>query len=180
MKQPFLVGEIIYLRTIESSDLNEHYQQWFNDEEVCQFNSHHRFPSYLDNLNEYYTAVIKTKNNLVLAIVDKANDTHLGNIALQNINYIDRSAELAIIIGEKEYWKKGVGVEACRLIIAHGFKALNLHRIYCGTSQANSGMQKLAQKLGFKEEGVQREALYKNGKYEDTVQYGLLAYDYKE
>lgn len=179
MHNPFLIGETIYLRTVEPNDLNENYQQWFNDEEVCQFNSHHRFPQYQENLHDYFEKVIRTKQNLVLAIVDKASDAHVGNISLQNINTIDRSAELAIIIGNKDFWKKGVGFDAASLMVHHGFKALNLHRIYCGTSQKNTGMQKLAERLGFKQEGILRDDLYKNGAYENIIKYGLLETEYK-
>lgn len=178
MNKPYLIGETIYLRTIEAGDLTESYRQWFNDGEVCQFNSHHRFPSYQENLTDYFRDVIKSKNNLVLAIVDKKNDAHVGNIALQNLNYIDRSAELAIIIGNKDYWRKGVGEEACNLIVSHGFNALNLHRIYCGTSEKNAGMQKLAEKLGFKKEGIARDAIFKEGSYHNVFNYGLLGSDY--
>lgn len=179
MSHPFLTGDTVYLRTIEESDLNENYQQWFNDEEVCQFNSHHRFPMYLQDLGEYYRDVIKSQGNLVLAIVDKTTDKHIGNIALQNISSTDRLAELAIIIGDKEYWSRGVGYEACRLLITHGFNALNLHRISCGTSEVNVSMQKLAAKLGFTKEGTQREALFKNGVYQNIITYGLLAHEHK-
>lgn len=177
MEQPFLSGESIYLRTITESDLTENYQAWFNDEEVCRFNSHHRFPMYLQNLQEYYNEVIKSQGNLILAIIDTKTDQHVGNIALQNINTGDRSAELAIIVGNKEYWGKGVGYEASLLLINHGFKALNLHRISCGTSESNLSMQKLAEKLGFKKEGVTREALFKDGVYQNIITYGLLAHE---
>ncbi|MBI5412979.1 GNAT family N-acetyltransferase [Candidatus Peregrinibacteria bacterium] len=180
MYNPFLIGKKLYLRIIEPTDLNEVYEQWFNNEEVCQFNSHHRFPHYLENLKEYYEQVIKTGKNVVLAIIDKKTNQHIGNISLQDIDYIDRSADLSIIIGNKAYWKKGVGNEACKLLLHHGFSALNLHRITCGTSVKNIGMQKLAEQLGFIKEGIFREALYKNGAYEDILKYGLLVYEYKE
>ena len=180
MKKEFLSGTTIYLRAIEVSDLNENYRGWFNDEQVCQFNSHHRFPYYKQNLEDYFQNVIKGKNNLVLAIIDKTSDKHIGNIALQNINLIDRSAELAVIIGDKDYWKRGIGKEACRLLLNHGFKSLNLGRIYCGTSKENVGMQELAKKLGFKKEGVARAAIFKNGKYFDVFNYGLLKDEYKK
>jgi RimJ/RimL family protein N-acetyltransferase len=116
--------------------------------------------------------------NLVLAIVAKDTDAHVGNISLQNIDLVSRNAEYAIVIGDKNYWGKGVAGEASRLLIAHGFNALNLHRIYCGTSSTNTAMQKLAAKLGMKEEGRRREALYKNGAYADVIEYGLLREDY--
>lgn len=180
MDKPFLIGEKIYLRIIEERDLNESYQQWFNDEEICQFNSHHRFPHYRQNLEEYYKNVIIDKGNLILAIIAIDGDMHIGNIALQNINYVDRSAELAIIIGDKGYWRKGAGREACDLILSHGFRSLNLHRIRCGTIEENVGMRKLAEKLGFKQEGILRDAIYKNGKYQDVINYGLLEDEYQK
>lgn len=179
MNKPFLIGKKVYLRQIEESDLNENYKQWFNDEEVCRFNSHHRFPNYGEDMRSYYKNVIKSNNNLILAIVDKETEEHIGNISLQNISSVDRSAELAIIIGSKEHWGQGVGFEACRLIVTHGFTMLNLHRIFCGTSKENKGMQKLAEKLCFKQEGIAREALFKNGSYRNIISYGLLAYEYQ-
>ena len=83
MKNPFLTGETIYLRTIEEADLNANYREWFNDEEVCRYNSHHRFPNYDENMRDYYENVIKSHGNLILAICDKEADTHVGNIALE-------------------------------------------------------------------------------------------------
>lgn len=179
MLNPFLIGDRTYLRSIEESDLNENYQGWFNDAEVCMFNSHHRFPNCKQDMQEYYENVVKTKNNLVLAIVDKESNKHMGNISLQNIDYINKTADFAIIIGDKDFWGKGIGKEAGKLIIEHGFKSLNLNRIYCGTSVENIGMQKLAGSLGFVKEGVARQALYKNGKYNDVINYGLIKYEYQ-
>src|SRR3989338_1313815 len=112
MHNPFLVGDSIYLRTIEERDLTSQYQQWFNDEEVCRFNSHHRFPNYRENMDDYFKNVIQSRNNLILAIADKDTDMHIGNISLQDINTTNHSAEFAIVIGEKEYWGRGVGREA--------------------------------------------------------------------
>lgn len=178
MQQPFLVGEKIYLRAILESDLNENYQQWFNDEDVCRFNSHHRFPYHGQNMREYYENTIKSRSNLVLAIIDKLTDQHIGNIALQDIDSINRSAELAIIIGDKNFWDKGVGKEACQLVLDHGFNNLNLYRMQCGTSDENVGMQHLAETLGFKREGIARSALFKNGSYRDVINYGLIKNEY--
>lgn len=174
MKCMFLAGKTIYLRAIEGGDLGARYRDWFNDPEVCQYNAHHRFPNYDEDMRSYYESTIKSRENLILAICDKSNDLHIGNISLQSIDLLDQSAEFAIVIGDRSCWGKGVGEEAMRLIIIHGFDQLNLHRIYCGTAEDNVGMQKLAQKLGFKEEGRSRDALYKDGKWKDLLRYGLL------
>lgn len=174
MHKEFLVGKNIYLREIEQADLNDNYQQWFNDEEVCFLNSHHRFPNYRQDMESYYNEVIKGRNNLILAIIAKDTDLHIGNVSLQNIDFLNQNAELAIILGNKNYWSKGIGKEACQLIISHGFNNLNLRRIYFGTSAENVGMQKIGEGFGFKKEGIARSAMFKNGKWQDIYNFGLL------
>ena len=93
---------------------------------------------------------------------------------------MNRSAEFAIILGDKEYWGKGIGKEASSLIVKHGFEQMNLHRIYCGTSEENIAMQKLAASLGFKEEGRSRQEMFKNGSFKDVIRYGLLSDEFKQ
>lgn len=40
-------------------------------------------------------------------------------------------------------------------------------------------MQKVAEGLGFKKEGVRREMIFKKGKYNDVIEYGLLCSEWK-
>jgi [ribosomal protein S5]-alanine N-acetyltransferase len=176
---PFLQGKTIFLRGLTTADLTGRYFTWFNDQEVCRFNSHGRFPNSAEKMDAYYRHVTQSKNDLVLAIVDAATTAHVGNIALQSINWVDRTAEYAIVIGEKQAWGRGVGKEASDLVIKHGFEVLNLHRIYCGTSEDNDGMKKLAAHMGMKEEGRRREAIFKNGRYRDVLEYGILRSEYE-
>lgn len=180
MKNPFLIGQDIYLRALEESDVQGNYANWLNDAEICQFNSHHVYPQTKENLLEYVRNVQKSKNDLVLAIILKKTDEHIGNISLQCISYINRSAEFAILIGEKKYCGKGFAKQAGELIIKHGFLALGLNRIGCGTSSDNLPMQKLAINMQMKEEGRRLEALYKNGKYADIIEYGVLKMNFKD
>lgn len=175
----FLEGELVKLRPLELGDLDGAYVSWLNDPEVNAHNSHHVFPYNVAQAKGYIESVSGDKNNLVLAIVAKDSGKHIGNISLQRIDYISRNAEYAILLGDKDYWGKGVASEASRLIIEHGFKALNLHRIYCGTSSTNVAMQKLAAKLGMQQEGVRREAHFKNGEFADIIEHGILASEWR-
>lgn len=179
MEKLFLEGATIYLRPLSTDDLAGAYPNWLNDPEVSAHNSHHVFPYTLAQTRGYIESVQNDPQNLVLAVVAKEGDKHIGNIALQRINFIDRNAEYAIVIGDKGYWGKGVAQEASRLLFAHGFNVLNLHRIYCGTSSTNSAMQKLATTLGMQEEGRRREAQYKNDAYVDIIEYGILKEEFK-
>ncbi|MDO8558219.1 MAG: GNAT family protein [bacterium] len=179
MKKAFIEGKKVYLRTIGTEDLTDVYRDWLNDSEICLFNSHHRFPNYDENMKEYYERIIKSRTNLILAIVDRGTDRHIGNVALQDIDFLNQNAELAVIIGDKDFWSRGVGYDACSLIMTHGFTELNLHRMYCGTFGDNVGMQKLALKLGFKPEGISRGQVFKNGSFKDVIRYGILRHEFK-
>jgi len=174
---PFLVGERVYLRQLVASDADGPYPTWFNDAEVCAANSHGVYPYNADQAAEYIAwsiAAARAGTDLVLAICTIADDIHIGNVALQNIHPIYRSADFAIVIGDKRAWGRGLGTEAAQLIIRHGLDNLNLVRIACGTFDNNCGMQALAVSLGMKEEGRRRCAVYKNGEWRDVIEYGLI------
>ena len=175
---PFLEGKDIYLRPLTESDCDGPYLTWFNDPETCRGNSHHLFPYTREAAIEYIRQANTAKDKLVLAIISSKNNKHIGNIALDGINYINRTAELSIIIGDKSFWNKGYGKQAARLICDHGFLALNLNRIACGTFENNTAMQKLAEYLGMVKEGVRRKAACKSGVYLDVIEYGVLRSEY--
>lgn len=174
MKQPFLVGNYVYLRGLRLEDVERNYVNWLNDAEVCQYNSHHVFPFSMQEAEEYARSTFHSRNSLVLAIILKKGDLHIGNITLKNIDNVSRRAEFAIVMGEKKLWGRGYSKEAAFLMVNHGFMEMNLHRIYCGTSIDNISMQKLAEYLGMKKEGRRRDDLFKNGQYRDIVEYGVL------
>lgn len=173
-KKYFLKGKNIYLRALTEADIEGNYSYWLNDNEIVQFNSHGRFPQTSEKLREYLKIVSNSNSMLVLAVIDNLTEKHIGNISLQSINWIDRNAEIAFLLGEKDFWGKGIMFDAGSVLIRHGFKTLNLHRIYCGTSSENIGMQKLALKLGMNEEGRRKDAIFKNGKYFTIYEYGLI------
>jgi len=178
MKQAFLMGEKVYLRGLEIEDALGNYSKWLNNEEVCQYLEHHVYPYSLESAKEYIAALPSRKDTLMLAIIDKSNEMHIGNITLGAISNLHKSAEFTILIGEKQSHQKGYAKEASSLLIRHGFCSMNLNRIWCGTMDNNLGMQRLALSLGMKEEGLKREEVFKNGRYYDTLQYSILKNDF--
>ncbi|MDD5176138.1 MAG: GNAT family protein [Sterolibacterium sp.] len=156
------------------------YPSWFHDMEVCRHNSHGAFPKQAAELAAYIDSLAGDRSRLVWAIFDVAGaKPHIGNISLQQIDPINRSAEFAILIGDRSCWGKGYSAEAARLLLTHGFDRLNLRRIYCGTASTNAGMRGLAQTLGMVEEGTRRGALFIDGNYIDVVEYGLLRDEFR-
>lgn len=170
----FLIGENIILRPLMEDDILGNYQNWLNNPDIVAYNSHGRFPLTVGDLRHYLTKVASSDSVIVLAIVFRPSGSHIGNISLQNINWVDRSVEIAFLLGEKDFWGKGIMHEAGSLLLNHAFETLNLNRVFCGTSSENVGMQKLAQKLGFELEGRRRECFFKHGRYIDILEYGLL------
>ena len=173
----FLLGERTRLRPLSVADIDGPYLSWFNDPEVSRLTSHHVFPYTREQALEWVAALAGRRDALVLAI--ERDGRHVGNISLQEIDPVGRTAELAIVL-DRSVWGEGVGSEAAELIVGHGFKALNLHRISCGTVAANHGMRRLAERLGMSQEGVRRDAVWTDGAHHDVIEYGLLASEWQE
>jgi RimJ/RimL family protein N-acetyltransferase len=176
MINPFLIGEQLYLRPLEISDL-ERCQRWFNDPDVRRFLSSVRPLSQEAErtfLEEAARRASGPDADLIMAIVLKKDDRHIGNAGLHHIHMVDRHAEFGIVIGEKDFWQKGYGQEATRLVVDYGFNTLNLHRVYLRVHDDNPRAMAAYEKVGFRREGVFRQALYRHGKYHDVVFMGLL------
>ncbi|MEQ1760507.1 MAG: GNAT family protein [Vicinamibacterales bacterium] len=171
---PFLEGRRITLRPLVASDADGAYPQWLNDPEICAGNSHHVQPYSRDQARTYIAQSQDLLRDLVLAIVVTQDDAHIGNISLSGIHPIYRKAEFSILVGARSHWGQGYGEEAGRLLLHHGFTALNLNRIECGTFAHNVAMQRLAAALGMRREGVRRQAAFKDGGYVDVFEYGVL------
>lgn len=174
MLNPFLIGERLYLRALTPLDVDGNYQFWLNDPELNLQNSHHVFPYTRESLLDYVNTSYTRRDVLPLAIVDRSNDRHVGNISLTNIDYVNSTSSFGIIIGERDYWGKGFAQEALTLLLGHAFCALNLNRVYSGTTPLNIGSQKMMEGVGMIREGVRRSHLYKNGEYVDVIEYGVL------
>lgn len=170
----FVETERLGLRQLVIEDAQYEYAEWFNNTQICRMNSHHRYPMSKEELEQYIINVNQSRSCMVLAIVEKNSQKHIGNISLQGINYVDRSAELAFLLGNVDSWGKGYATEAGRAMCIHAKETLNLHRLYLGTADNNYGMQKAAEKLGFIKEGQRKEAMYKDNQYHDVIEYGLI------
>lgn len=78
------------------------------------------------------------------------------------------------MIGEKEYWGHGYACEALLLAIDYMFNERNIHRIQANVLVSNVASLKMHEKCGYKQEGTLREAVYKNGKYQDQYVLALV------
>ena len=176
-----IYGNKIRLRAIERDDIPR-FVKWFNDPEVRYFLSTVRPLNRMAErsfLEEFSKGAKDPSADIILAIVLKEEDRHIGNAGLHNINLIDRVAEFGIGIGEKDCWQKGYGTEATRAMVQYGFDTLNLHRIYLRVHDYNTRGLATYKKVGFRQEGVMRQALFRQGRYHDVIFMGILKDEYR-
>ena len=109
--------------------------------------------------------------HVVMAVTADYNP--IGVVGLWDLDWLARKAELRIVLGS--YRDRGVGTEATRQMVAYGFRALDLHRIWLGTAADNLAARRAFEKVGFVLEGTLREDfLAPDGHRLDNVRYGLL------
>lgn len=169
----------IRLRELSRQDLPR-VNKWRNDPDVIAYLGSN-FLYINEQIDEkWFDGYLASRDkNVRLAIIDGATEQHIGNVNLTAIHPINRSAEFSIFIGEKQCQSKGLGGEVTRLVLAHGFGDLNLNRIYLFVLKTNERARKMYQRLGFVEEGCEREAVFKNGEYCDLIVMSVLRADYK-
>ena len=175
----FVHGSRVYLRPLEREDLNARYLGWLNDPEVTRYMETGTFPTTARDLEKFYDEVTGSRNQVILAVADKKSGKHIGNVKLGPIHWIHRCATLGIMIGDKEFWGRGAGLEATRLMVEYGFDRLNLRRIDLGVFADHDAAVRCYEKVGFKVEGRMRESLFQNGKYVDRLSMALLRSEYK-
>ena len=176
-----IVGEHVRLRAIEREDISR-FVRWINDPEVIRYTTTNT-PFSVAMEEKWFERQLDRSINLgqILAIETQVGEEwiHIGSTDLFNIEPIDHAAEFGIMIGDKDFWNKGLGREATRLMLKHGFEDLNLNRIYLQVFAENLRGIKAYLAAGFVKEGILRQAMYKNGKYNDIVLMSVLHIDWK-
>lgn len=177
-KKIFLEGKLVYLRALERQDLEGDYRIWINDREVTRFTEAGIFPANSDDLVRYFENNTNRNDVVMFAVIDKATGKHIGNARVYGISWVHRTCERGIMIGAKEYWGKGYGLETINLVSKYVFEYLNLNKVKSGTFAENIGVHKVNERAGYKREGEARQEVFCDGEYHDVINWGLLKSDY--
>jgi ribosomal-protein-alanine N-acetyltransferase len=178
MNAVLIEGQRIRLCVLDpQADLNA-YERWVNDHETTEYMSIGRYPLTKTKLAEYIKRY-NSSQDFLLGIFLKEDGRHIGNVTLHYIDTHNRSAEIGILIGEKDCRGHGYGREAVVLLVAHAFNRLGLHKLTTGMVESNIASQRMFEKVGFVQEGRIQESFYINGQYCDCLRYGLIANEWK-
>lgn len=172
MKNPFLIGEKIYLRPLEREDAPT-FLPWVNDQEVLATLLLYR-PQNLQTELDFIERMYKSDTDIVLGIAVKGSDKLIGSTALHQIDWKNRHCMFGILIGDKSEWDKGYGTEATQLMTEYAFSVLNMNRVWLGVYEYNQRGIRAYEKAGFVQEGTLRQAHYHGGRFFDVIVMGLL------
>ncbi|OOE32200.1 GNAT family N-acetyltransferase [Salinivibrio kushneri] len=149
-----------------------HYLVISNDE-WTKFNGPY-FPYSHPSLEQFEKSSFKRLLNgsdLQLVTVD---DVPVGTVNCYWECEETRWLEAGIIIYDSAYWGKGVAARAIPLWVTYLFNTKEIERVGMTTWSGNPRMMSLALKLGFQQEARLRKVRYYEGKYYDSVKYGML------
>lgn len=168
-----LESDIFYLREISIEDCDEKYLSWMNDSEINKFLESRFMTHTIDSLKNFVTAMKNSENNILFAIVDKKSDEHIGNIKLGNIHPIHKYADIGLIIGDKNYWGRGIATNAIELVSRYAFDEFNLRKVFAGVYENNIGSIKAFEKCGFKKAYTKKDTYFFDGKFIDAFVFEL-------
>jgi RimJ/RimL family protein N-acetyltransferase len=168
-----LEGERLYLSPMHPDDA-EIYTKWLNDIEVARWIGQFQRCVTLENERTWLKNAAEGQGHYY-AIVLKDGDRLIGNIGLEDVEPVHRSARLGIFVGEAEDRSKGYGTEAIRLLVNYAFRWLGLRNVDLTVRSSNARAIRCYEKAGFREYGRRHQSVLDDGAFVDTVYMEVLA-----
>lgn len=176
LKVPILETERLILKPIQMDDAQALF-------EICSLDSVTQYLSYESHKSIEETQDVleniflkRVENGIFEAYVvwDKEKNKLIGTC-----DFVDYDGSNAVIgyMYHPDYWGKGIATESLNAVIDVAFNTLDIHRLEIAHILDNIGSQRVIEKCGFKKIGVKRQAILKNGSYEDIVEYDMLRED---
>jgi len=176
-KKVLIRGQRIQLRTTVKSDMDLKVK-WYSDPEV---NKTLVLPEKLELQRTYeWFELAQEDESREDWVIETYQGIPIGVIGIKQINRNNKSGQLYVVIGEKEYWGKGLGFEAELLAVHYGFKHLGLHRVLGSALENNPASIAVVKKVGFHHDGTSRDDYFANGRFYDVHRYSILRDEFYE
>jgi RimJ/RimL family protein N-acetyltransferase len=169
-----LKGQKVLLRAIQREDLPR----------ICAFNNDVEveiagggdppMPQSLARLQAEFDQKAATGGRDGAQFAIEAGGILIGICGLHNISEIDRTTELGITIGDKDYWGKGYGRDAVRVLLDYAFRLRNMRKVFLRVWGNNERGIRAYRACGLVEEGRLRAHVWSAGQYVDLVFMGVL------
>jgi RimJ/RimL family protein N-acetyltransferase len=132
----------------------------------------------LDEIERFFEGRLLAPDALAYAIHIRESDRLIGVTTFSALDVENGSAMFHITIGEPDAWGRGYGTDAASLMVGHAFRGLGLHRVALSVFSFNARAIRSYEKVGFRIEGRLRDAIWRDGRYWDEVQMGILQADW--
>lgn len=155
------------------------YQYWLNDFDMLKQIDRRFRPHSEEWITQWYERHAgAAQDSLVFTIISRTDIRPVGNIALQDIDYRNRTAEMGIYIGDAECRGKGYGSEATKMILSFAFRVLGLHNVMLRVYEYNEPAIRVYTKAGFREIGRRSQSQFMDGRFWDVILMECLASDF--
>jgi RimJ/RimL family protein N-acetyltransferase len=173
----FIKGDRINLTPIVQEDIKL-VVRWMNDPDVRAY-TRNPLPRTVEEIKKLFEPKKdEMRTDVHFLIYLKNDEKMIGMVGLTDIHWLDRNANLLTVIGEPEYWGKGIGVEASKLMITYAFEELNFHKVCTSIYSPDERALKTAVKIGLVQEVVLREEIYIDGVYVDNHKFAVFKKDW--
>lgn len=114
------------------------------------------------------------KSLLIFQLVRKTDDKLIGWCGFHTWYVKHKRAEIGYALTDEMSKKSGLMSEAMHEVLNYAWTEMELHRVEAFVALDNEASIRLLQKFGFVQEGHLREHYWKNGRFEDSLLFGLL------
>lgn len=178
MENPFLIGNLIYLRSPEEGD--EEIIAISENNPISRQNLYYALPTNSTIQRDKIKQRLNNHSTIFFTICSIQNDKPIVCTSFVRIDWVGKMATYYIAIAEEENWNKGYGKEVTRLMVDYAFATLNFNRIQLHVSVENERAIKVYEKIGFVKEGFLREAMFFNNHYIDFYLMGMIKKDWEK
>ncbi|MCA9954157.1 MAG: GNAT family N-acetyltransferase [Anaerolineales bacterium] len=176
LDKPILTGERVILRPITVDDAKAMFASLSDAESMRLTGTQQTFT--FEQVQQHCQRISQADDRVDYAITRKEDGAYVGEVVLNGIDSLNRSAGFRIALASEKSFGQGYGTEATRLILDFGFRTLNLHRIDLEVYDFNPRAQHVYEKVGFVREGILRDALLWNGRYHNAILMSILEDEY--
>lgn len=173
---PVLEGKRVVLRRVRGSDAAGIYSSYSDPDTMRYIGTPLDDPECIQGIVEDYSLGHEQGTSLVWAIEDKASGEFTGTAGFESFSFLDCCAETGFTL-LKEYRGQGYMTEAMEAIIVFAFGELRLNRIEVRIHPENSPAVRLAERLGFKLEGILRQSVSFAGEFHDQMVLSIIRED---
>ncbi len=166
-------SKLIRLFTLTTEHVGPEYVAWLNDPMVNQYLECRFAVHSVKSTREVVSSLMASETDLLMGIFSLELNKHIGNIKLGWIDRHHSTAEVGLLIGDKNAWGKGIATEAIQLTIEVA-KQLELRKLTAGYYESNIGSKRVFEKSGFVVEGKRKAQFLLDEKSENHVVIGLL------